>query len=41
MKRYVPTVFENYTADMELNGKPIFLHLWDTAGLFSLPVLFF
>jgi len=31
-EEYVPTVFENYTADMELNGKSIYLHLWDTAG---------
>jgi len=29
---YVPTVFENYTAQMKLNDKPILLHLWDTAG---------
>lgn len=29
---YVPTVFENYTAQMDLEGEPILLHLWDTAG---------
>lgn len=29
---YVPTVFENYTAQMELDGETILLHLWDTAG---------
>lgn len=29
---YVPTVFENYTAQMERNDKTILLHLWDTAG---------
>jgi len=29
---YVPTVFENYTAQMSLNGESILLHLWDTAG---------
>jgi len=29
---YVPTVFENYTAQMNLNGETILLHLWDTAG---------
>eukprot|EP01125_Pyxidicula_operculata_P013874 TRINITY_DN45_c0_g1_i1.p1 TRINITY_DN45_c0_g1~~TRINITY_DN45_c0_g1_i1.p1 ORF type:complete len:280 (-),score=69.37 TRINITY_DN45_c0_g1_i1:143-937(-) len=29
---YVPTVFENYTAQMEHNDKKVFLHLWDTAG---------
>jgi len=29
---YVPTVFENYTAQMNHNGQQILLHLWDTAG---------
>jgi len=29
---YVPTVFENYTAQLEHNGKKVLLHLWDTAG---------
>lgn len=29
---YVPTVFENYTAQMKLDGENILLHLWDTAG---------
>jgi len=29
---YVPTVFENYTAQMKLNDETILLHLWDTAG---------
>eukprot|EP01120_Amphizonella_sp_Union-15-10_P002573 TRINITY_DN12889_c0_g1_i1.p1 TRINITY_DN12889_c0_g1~~TRINITY_DN12889_c0_g1_i1.p1 ORF type:complete len:279 (-),score=54.48 TRINITY_DN12889_c0_g1_i1:154-990(-) len=30
---YVPTVFENYTAQTKLeDGTPILLHLWDTAG---------
>jgi len=29
---YVPTVFENYTAQLELNNSTILLHLWDTAG---------
>jgi small GTP-binding protein len=29
---YVPTVFENYTAQMELNNEQVLLHLWDTAG---------
>jgi Ras-related C3 botulinum toxin substrate 1 len=30
---YVPTVFENYTAQMKRdNGEVILLHLWDTAG---------
>jgi len=29
---YVPTVFENYTAQIEHNDKKVLLHLWDTAG---------
>eukprot|EP01087_Luapelamoeba_hula_P011511 TRINITY_DN3138_c0_g1_i1.p1 TRINITY_DN3138_c0_g1~~TRINITY_DN3138_c0_g1_i1.p1 ORF type:complete len:271 (-),score=42.61 TRINITY_DN3138_c0_g1_i1:35-847(-) len=29
---YVPTVFENYTAQMKREEENILLHLWDTAG---------
>ena len=29
---YVPTVFENYVADIEVGGRQVELALWDTAG---------
>jgi Ras family protein A len=32
---YVPTVFENYVADIEVDGKQIELALWDTGKLYQ------
>lgn len=29
---YVPTIFDNYVADIEVNGREVELALWDTAG---------
>lgn len=32
LQTYVPTVFENYTACLELEDQRVELSLWDTSG---------
>lgn len=31
-RQYEPTIFENYVAEIRLDGRPVLLALWDTAG---------
>lgn len=38
---YVPTIFDNYSTSLEVEGKRITLGLWDTAGTLSSNMLCF
>ena len=29
---YIPTIFDNFGTNVNFNGRPVYLGLWDTAG---------